>query len=51
MIQNILSLLSIDDFYVKSDNIDIAKGKNQIPKSFRQAIKQIKRAEAWKRKQ
>jgi len=48
MIAHILKMLSIDDFYGESDNIDIAKGKNQIPTSFNKAIKKIKRE--WKKR-
>ncbi len=43
MIKNILDLLKIDDFYGKSDFIDIAKGKYKIPTSIREAYKQSKR--------
>lgn len=48
MIEHILKMLSIDNFYGESENIDIAKGKNQIPTSFKQAINKIKRE--WKQK-
>jgi hypothetical protein len=48
MIKHILKMLSIDDFYGRGENIDIAKGKNQIPTSFKQAINKIKRE--WKQK-
>jgi hypothetical protein len=43
MIQNILNLLQFDEFYGKTENIEIAKGKYQIPTSVKQAIKQGKR--------
>lgn len=43
MIKNILDLLKIDDFYGKSEFIDIAKGKYKIPNSIREAYKQDKR--------
>lgn len=43
MIENIIILLSIDDFYGKSDRIDIAKGKNEFTTSFKKAWKQRKR--------
>lgn len=36
-------MLKIDDFYGKSEFIDIAKGKYKIPKSIREAYKQGKR--------
>lgn len=43
MIKNILDLLKIDDFYGKSEFIDIAKGRNEIPKTIHGAYKQGKR--------
>lgn len=43
MIKQILDMLKIDDFYGKSEFIDIAKGKYKIPNSIREAIKQGKR--------
>lgn len=50
MLNNIISLLRQTDFYGFSENIDIAKGINEIPKSTKQALKQMKRKLAWKRK-
>ena len=48
MIQNILELLP----YVKdgSENIRIAKGRNYLPKNFRQAFKQFKNDMEWLKK-
>ena len=43
MIKHILDILKLDDFYGKSDYIDIAKGKYEIPKSIKGAYKQGKR--------
>lgn len=43
MIQNILNLLQFDEFYGKTDNIEIAKGKYHIPSSIKEAYKQGKR--------
>lgn len=43
MIENILKLLSIEDFYGVSKNIDIAKGKHELTTSFKKAWKQRKR--------
>ena len=43
MIKNILDMLKIDDFYGKSNFIDIAKGKHEIPKTIKAAYKQGKR--------
>jgi len=48
MIAHILKMLSIDDFYGESDNIDIAKGKNQIVTTWKQGFKKIKRE--WKKR-
>ena len=38
--KNLLQLLSISNFYGESENIDIAKGINEIPKSTNEALKQ-----------
>ena len=43
MIKHILDILKLDDFYGKSEFIDIAKGKYEIPKSIKEAYKQGKR--------
>jgi hypothetical protein len=43
MIKHILDILKIDEFYGKSDFIDIAKGRYEIPISVKQAYKQGKR--------
>ena len=43
MLKNILDLLKIDDFYGKTEFIDIAKGKNAIPTTIKEAYKQGKR--------
>lgn len=43
MIKNILDLLKIDDFYGKTEFIDIAKGRNEIPTTVKAAYKQGKR--------
>ena len=51
MIKQILHMLQIDDFIGSSEFIDIAKGRNEIPKTFRKTLTQIKRQQAWKRKQ
>lgn len=36
-------MLKVDEFYGKSEFIDIAKGKYKIPNSIREAYKQTKR--------
>jgi hypothetical protein len=38
--KNLLQLLAISNFYGESENIDIAKGKNEIPKTIKEAYKQ-----------
>ena len=38
--KNLLQLLSISSFYGESENIDIAKGINEIPKTYKEALKQ-----------
>ena len=38
--KNLLQLLSISNFYGESENIDIAKGINEIPKTYKEVIKQ-----------
>jgi hypothetical protein len=47
MINIILDILAMDDFYGVSETIDIAKGKNEIPLTFKSGIKKIKRK--WRR--
>jgi hypothetical protein len=43
MIQQIIALLKVDNFYGMSENIDIAKGKYLLSDSFRVNYKQGKR--------
>jgi hypothetical protein len=43
MIKNILYMLRSQEHYVKSDIIEIAKGKYEIPSTLKMVIKQIKR--------
>ena len=43
MIGHILSILKLYDFYGKSEYIDIAKGRNEIPTTIKTAYKQGKR--------
>lgn len=50
MIEAIFEMLYLTDHYGKSELIDIAKGKNEIPKTWADTIKQIKRAKAWQKK-
>lgn len=43
MIESVLKLLALYEFYGISESIEIAKGKYSIPKSFKHAYKQGKR--------
>ena len=43
MIKNIVDLLNISEHYGISENIDIAKGKNELPNSWKDALAKIKR--------
>lgn len=48
MIQNIIDLLNLAEYHGVDKRIDIAKGYYQIPVTFKQAKKQLKRV--WKSK-
>lgn len=48
MIKNIIDLLAMDDFYGISNNVDIAKGINKRPNSWKAFRELIKRH--WKSK-
>lgn len=50
MIGTILNILKQDDFYGISNEIEIAKGKNKIPKSYKEVINQAKRELKWRLK-
>ena len=41
--KNLLQLLSISNFFGESENIDIAKGINEIPKTTAEAFKKVVR--------
>lgn len=43
MIQQIIAMLQLDDFYGNTETIDIAKGKYKLHTSLKKAIKQGKR--------
>jgi hypothetical protein len=43
MIQQIITMLKIDDFYGNTEAIDIAKGKYKLHTSLKKAINQLKR--------
>jgi len=43
MIKNILTMLNSNDFYIKDEDIDIAKGKYEAPTQWKDIKKYIKR--------
>ena len=43
MIKDIIDLLQVSDFYKESEDIDIAKGKYQIPLSWKEVRNMFKR--------
>lgn len=50
MIEQLLELLSTDDFLGRSEAIDIAKGKYKIPSTIKEIITKYKREKAWRLK-
>lgn len=47
MFKNIITLLQLHDHYGVSENIEIAKGKNELPKTFKKTIPKLKRLIKW----
>ena len=47
MVRNVIDLLMVNDHYGQSELIEIAKGKNEIPKTWKSGFKQIKREVKW----
>ena len=47
MIEQLLELLSTDDFLGRSEAIDTAKGKYKIPSTFKEIRTKHKRKKAW----
>ena len=43
MIDLIINMLSLDDWHGVSKTIDIAKGSNKLPQTFKEGWKQYKR--------
>jgi len=43
MIKNIIDLLNTSEYYGVSERVDIAKGKHEIPKSWKDAWGKVKR--------
>ncbi|UII80005.1 hypothetical protein [Flagellimonas sp. CMM7] len=50
MIDIILDLLAMDDWYNVSSEIEIAKGKNKLPTSIKEGVQQAKRKAKWSQK-
>lgn len=46
----ILEILRIDHFYNESENIEIAKGKNELPTTLKIGVKQLKRQLKWQKR-
>lgn len=46
----LIKLLNIDNFYNEGEFIEIAKGKNKMPETFKEGFEQIKRVVKWQRK-
>ena len=44
-----IGLLKVDDFYNQSEEIEIAKGKYQIPKTLKQTYNKMKRVIKYKK--
>ncbi len=49
MIEKLLQLLLSMDHYGQSEVIEIAKGKYELPNTFKKGYKQIKRQIKWQR--
>jgi len=47
MIDAIIYLLNVDDYYGESEHIDIEKGKHKLPTSFKEGMQQMKRKMKW----
>ena len=47
----ILELLRLDEWHNVSENVEIAKGKNELPLTLRKGYKQFKRDLKWQRKE
>lgn len=48
MIETILELLKGENFYGKSEAIDIAKGKYHLKTKYTDIAEQVKRKKAWR---
>jgi hypothetical protein len=50
MIKAILDLLTTQNHYAQSEEIEIAKGKYELPTNFKKGFNQIKRNWKWQSK-
>lgn len=50
MIAVIFEMLHLTEHYGKGEAIDIAKGKNELPQTWKDTINQLKRKKAWQKK-
>lgn len=50
MMEIILNALAMDDFYNISEEIEIAKGRNKLPMSFKEGYKKAIRKAKWRQK-
>jgi len=51
MIELIFEMLHLTEHYAQSENIEIAKGKNELPEDWKGVITQIKRHKKWQKKE
>ena len=51
MIEIILDMLAMDEFYNISEEIEIAKGKNKLPMTIKEGYKKAVRKAKWSQKQ
>lgn len=51
MIEIVLNMLAMDEFYNVSEEIEIAKGKYKLPMSFMEGVKKVKRKAKWSQRQ
>ena len=49
MIETALKLLSLDNWYNVSENVEIAKGKYELADTLKKGINKVKRNYKWKK--
>ena len=47
---NVFDLLRKSNYYGLSETVEIAKGRNKAPETFKEAFKQFKRELQWQRR-